>query len=95
MILYRLEAPDGGDCSVAKMEGLQHVMYINSESHNNTKQVGHAYESIIIGYLRVCSVDVTVLLVYIFCIRKKIAAVGFSFFKVHFQLLFQQTVQYR
>jgi len=72
------------------------VMYINSEGYNNAKQVGHAYERrIIISYLRVCCVDVTVLLVYVFCIRKKIAAVGFSFFKVHFQLLFQRTVQYR
>lgn len=71
-------------------------MYINSGSHNNTKQVDRAYERrIIIGYLRVCSVNVTVLLVYVFWIRKKIAAFGFSFFKVHFQLLFQQTVQYR
>lgn len=78
------------------MEGLQHVMYINSEGHNNMKQVGHAHERrIIMGYLRVCSVNVTVLLVYVFCIGKKIAAVGFSFFKVHFQPLFQQTVQYR
>ena len=70
-------------------------MYINSESHNNTKQVDRAYERrIIIGYLRVSSVDVTVLLVYVSWIRKNIAAFGFSFFKVHFRLLFQQMVQY-
>ena len=73
------------------MEGLQHVMYINSESHNNIKQVGHAYERrIIIGYLRVCSVNVTVLVVYVFCIRKKIAAVGFSFLKYIFSYCFNR-----
>jgi len=72
------------------------VTYINSEGHNNTKQVGLAYKrKIIIGYLRVCSVDVTMLLVYVFCIRKKITAVGFSFFIVYLQLWFQQTVQYQ
>jgi len=71
-------------------------MHINSERHNNTKQVDRAYERrIIIGYLRVCCVDATVLLVYVFWIRKKIAAFGFSFLKVHFQLLFQRTVQYQ